>query len=694
MAVYDDDEENPPIGFEQDPEDDEIGHGTWIYSDGSRKYGKGDPKEAQELSKSPETAAPSPVMDFDALDEPGPGRPNTAPLTAEERSPLEASPEDVQALGGAAPETPEQPTPLSPQPAAPAQAPLSAPALPGARGPARYTDKAESTEGSSESQSSQSSISRTGSAQDQGEFNAQQANIAQGYDTQGQAADQGANSVVAAQQQRKNALMQMAADKEAVTAAAQASSEARKAAVIKKYQEVDSRKTDINQLWKDKGALGTTLGLLGVALRSLNATKFGGPNTALQSIQMQKQQAIQAQLDDRNSELRGLERELGSIEAAAPMLEARMNDALSKRLDAMMVDEKSATVLANAKTMKASFETEKASKMAESAKAYYGTLAQQQSQGTQLGRTQGTSMSRDRVSGAGIGGAGPKRMTPKELAEADQAWEEQGVGPVERAKLWQQNGYAPPTGKTAAEYKRDKDDKGEDGKRNEDQGKVAGVQESGGAYARSLGFVRDGDTWKPGGKKGTSEEQEAARDAYRSSLRAGGYDEKAAKAATPEESSKLLDAVPFGFLFNSDTTPEEQAARLNATERAFHPRLNPADRVAPKRGDPGSFGFKPAAAAGREYETKLSPKDEGAFQQWKAQYAPNDSGDDYDLRGAFKAGLKPSPKNGHWPDTFKKPNHETFSVESQYATGDNRKRAGHWVGDTFVTPDGRRVEGK
>ena len=39
------------------------------------------------------------------------------------------------------------------------------------------------------------------------------------------------------------------------------------------------------------------------------------------------------------------------------------------------------------------------------------------------------------------------------------------------------------------------------------------------------------------------------------------------------------------------------------------------------------------------FETTLTPKEEVAFQRWKNLYAPNDSGQDYDYRGAFKAGL-------------------------------------------------------
>lgn len=84
------------------------------------------------------------------------------------------------------------------------------------------------------------------------------------------------------------------------------------------------------------------------------------------------------------------------------------------------------------------------------------------------------------------------------------------------------------------------------------------------------------------------------------------------------------------------------------------------------------------------YNTFLQPDEEAAFRKWKAQYAPNDSGEDYDLRGAFKAGLQPGA-DGHWPDTFKKPNHPTFSDQSIYAK-EQPQLAGHWEGDRYVPP--------
>lgn len=96
------------------------------------------------------------------------------------------------------------------------------------------------------------------------------------------------------------------------------------------------------------------------------------------------------------------------------------------------------------------------------------------------------------------------------------------------------------------------------------------------------------------------------------------------------------------------------------------------------------MGWQDAPAVGPDpYWTRLSgPKEERAFQEWKRRYAPNDSGQDYDLRGAFKAGLAPDAATGHWPDTFKKPNHPTFSNESMYAA-QRPEMAGSWTGENY-----------
>src|SRR5690242_7452603 len=94
----------------------------------------------------------------------------------------------------------------------------------------------------------------------------------------------------------------------------------------------------------------------------------------------------------------------------------------------------------------------------------------------------------------------------------------------------------------------------------------------------------------------------------------------------------------------------------------------PTPALAPP--DPNDF-------SGR-YNTQLTPAEEQQFQQWaQASGRANDTYD-YDLRGAWKSGAATAP-NGHLPDTFKKPNHPTFSDQSQYH-GIDGYQGGSWGG--------------
>ena len=99
-----------------------------------------------------------------------------------------------------------------------------------------------------------------------------------------------------------------------------------------------------------------------------------------------------------------------------------------------------------------------------------------------------------------------------------------------------------------------------------------------------------------------------------------------------------------------------------------------------------------------KYETKLSKEDKKEFDEWFAEAKangvihPDDNGEDYDFKGFWKDMIKNS-KDGeaynaeaHFPDTYKKPNHETFSVESKYAVGNMKKYAGSWDGDEYIPP--------
>lgn len=74
-----------------------------------------------------------------------------------------------------------------------------------------------------------------------------------------------------------------------------------------------------------------------------------------------------------------------------------------------------------------------------------------------------------------------------------------------------------------------------------------------------------------------------------------------------------------------------------------------------------------------KYNTQLTPEQEAAFLATAPRL--NDLFD-YDLRGAYLAGAAKAG-NGHLPDTFKKPNHPTFSKESQYNA--DGIEGGEWV---------------
>jgi hypothetical protein len=83
------------------------------------------------------------------------------------------------------------------------------------------------------------------------------------------------------------------------------------------------------------------------------------------------------------------------------------------------------------------------------------------------------------------------------------------------------------------------------------------------------------------------------------------------------------------------------------------------------------------------YNTQLTPDQEAQYQQWvQLQSALNhrDMSQDtynYDMRGAFLGGAGRAG-NGHYPDTYKKPNHPSFSDQSQYNGADGQV-GGSWT---------------
>lgn len=88
-----------------------------------------------------------------------------------------------------------------------------------------------------------------------------------------------------------------------------------------------------------------------------------------------------------------------------------------------------------------------------------------------------------------------------------------------------------------------------------------------------------------------------------------------------------------------------------------------------------------------KYNTPLTPEEKSKYLEWlkSKDIKPATASYDYDMQGAFKAGVAQS-ENGHFPDTFKKPNHPTFSDQSQY-NGVDGFTGGQWIpgaNGTFV----------
>ena len=91
----------------------------------------------------------------------------------------------------------------------------------------------------------------------------------------------------------------------------------------------------------------------------------------------------------------------------------------------------------------------------------------------------------------------------------------------------------------------------------------------------------------------------------------------------------------------------------------------------------------------KDYDTPLSFQDEIKFQQWR-QTLPKELQNtyDYDLRGYWLSGMMGNPetklygfKDGvHLTDTFKKPNHMTFSSMSKYNGIDAQGRQTNFFG--------------
>ena len=127
----------------------------------------------------------------------------------------------------------------------------------------------------------------------------------------------------------------------------------------------------------------------------------------------------------------------------------------------------------------------------------------------------------------------------------------------------------------------------------------------------------------------------------------------------------------FNALAPSATLPLNAMANL---------ATSPQDKV-----DPYDFTQK--------NNTSLDPKEEKLFMKWAEKTGKIRDLYDYDLRGFWKSGAGLA-ENGHGSDMFKKPNHPTFSDQSQYNTPETT--GGTWAqtpkGQTMFTPSSYNLQ--
>lgn len=97
--------------------------------------------------------------------------------------------------------------------------------------------------------------------------------------------------------------------------------------------------------------------------------------------------------------------------------------------------------------------------------------------------------------------------------------------------------------------------------------------------------------------------------------------------------------------------------------------------------DPNDFTDK--------YNTPLPPGHQAVYEQWARGNGqdPVKGKYDYDLQGAYLANSGSGGERGHFTDQFKKPNHTTFSDQSQYHGLDG------YVGGTWGDPKPGQTQG-
>ena len=157
-----------------------------------------------------------------------------------------------------------------------------------------------------------------------------------------------------------------------------------------------------------------------------------------------------------------------------------------------------------------------------------------------------------------------------------------------------------------------------------------------------------------------------------------------------------MEPVVLVPLEDSEGNPLSDQEVIDRYLSGQHQSIGQYDNIDHLKGSGYYVDEKPQLSSNRiskdTYQSTLSPEEENKFREWLKtpdvqnrlpEYNPDNTKEDYDLRGWWLENKDKGVPSGHFTDKYKTPYHKTFSNESIYATEDaphwEQSDTGYWV---------------
>lgn len=468
-SQYEDEEDDDewavePVGFEQDPENDSFGVGTWHYPDGTTKYGPGQEKAGKLVASGwgyDEKGVLRPPTELDKT------QPTEEPAVEETvvEEPVAAAP---------APVVEPEPTALPPQPSAAQQA----------------AQKAGLRAGGFQQRNEESSSRTVSGALPEQMAREQSERLAKAGDEYTQAIDDQRFREAARKAERAGQAIEAGKLKELEGASEKKAHLDRTTRAQAKAKEVSAKEVNPRRAWQEAGAFNKVLGSIAVFLGGVSAYMRGGQNSALQNIKDTLEADTKAQMENKDSEVAYWTRELGDARAGMAAADLKKWQGVQQQLEGNLLDEQSVEVLERGSVLMKQVKLEIANKTNELEKLNYGNEVKSE----QAAKSEQASFAAPAPRAAGPT-ADEQEMKQLKL---DQMREQQGYTPEQRAAALVRSGFIPPGGKTAAEWVREKDAAAAagNGKYTEVEGKAISSRDTINAFGEKAGLRRNPQSGK------------------------------------------------------------------------------------------------------------------------------------------------------------------------------------------------------